>query len=154
MYYGETARNLHVRSKEHYDALRRLDKNSFMYKHILTNHKANQNEVKFDWQINGHFKKPLQRQLDEAVNIENIPKELSLNSKSEYYKHNVKRISINKEELKEQCNYCGRMFKEVLEVENHEKDFHMRYKCASCVYEAYGQKDLKQHVKIVHETSE
>ena len=58
-----------------------------MHKHIVSDHAGNIEDVTFDWKVLGKFQKPLQRQLDEAINIEGNSKESSLNSKSEYYKH-------------------------------------------------------------------
>ena len=67
VYYGETARNLHVRSKEHYNALKKQCKNSFMLKHIQKEHQEKPHEVKFEWGVLNKFPKPLERQLSEAI---------------------------------------------------------------------------------------
>ena len=69
-YFGETARNLHVRSKEHYDALKKRSSTSFMHKHIVSEHAGNIEDVRFDWKVLGKFQNPLQRQLNEVINIE------------------------------------------------------------------------------------
>ena len=97
-----------------------------------------------------------QRQFDEAINIEDNPKENSLNSKKEYFKHEVKRLGLNKYDMKEQCNYCGRMFKSILEMEDHEKDIHIAYKCdvLKCEYQSIGKKDLKYHKIAAHKITQ
>ena len=74
IYHGETARNLFIRSKEHYSALRNKSDKSFMHKHIMKEHKGKAHEVDFDWKIVGKYRKPLSRQLAEAIEIEKNPK--------------------------------------------------------------------------------
>ena len=63
IYHGETARNLFIRSKEHYSALRNKSEKSFMHKHIMKEHKGKAHEVESDWKIVGKFRRPLSRQL-------------------------------------------------------------------------------------------
>ena len=59
MYHGETARNIHVRSEEHYSAFKNKSEKSFMYKHVLKSHEGNSNDIIFDWKI--------KRELSEAL---------------------------------------------------------------------------------------
>ena len=40
IYTGETARNLHIRSKEHYKDCDQQKKNSWMFKHIKNDHEG------------------------------------------------------------------------------------------------------------------
>ena len=150
VYYGETARNIHSRSKEHYSALKNECRNSFMYKHIMKEHKDQQHEVQFEWGINGKFVKPLERQLNEALCIEKTSMKESLNSKHEYFHHNVRKIGLSSVEQTQQCEYCSRKFQSISELENHEKHFHIRYKCQECDYMSFGMIDLKDHTEIVH----
>ena len=110
-YHGETARNLYTRSKEHYSALRNQDEKSFMNKHIVKEHGGKPDEVEFDWKIIGKFKKPLSRQLTEAIRIDKKSKDDNLNSKNEYFRHTVKRISLSNSDSKEECGYCGKKLK-------------------------------------------
>ena len=69
LYHGETARNLHTRSLEHYNALKRKDKNSFMLRHIEKEHDVKVEEINFEWDVTGSFAKPLLRQLSEAISL-------------------------------------------------------------------------------------
>ena len=72
IYYGETCRNLHVRSKEHYKDFTNNSKHSWMLKHIQSEHRnIKSNECDFKWQVMSKFRKPMQRQISEAINIEN-----------------------------------------------------------------------------------
>ena len=150
-YHGETARNLHVRAKEHYSALYNKSDKNFMNKHIMEAHAGNVQEVVFDWKIIGQYQKPLSRQLAEAINIDKKSKEESLNSKHEYFKHSIKKLELNQGENKEECAYCGRKFKKIEDLQTHETEFHMEKKCQHCEYIGIGQKDLTYHTKTKHQ---
>ena len=71
-YDGETARTAYIRSKEHYDDLRRGNKCCWMFKHIEKEHAGNVESVAFSWKVTKKLKKPMQRQLYEAVKISRI----------------------------------------------------------------------------------
>ena len=150
-YHGETARNLHVRAKEHYNAFNNKSEKSFMHKHVLEAHEGNSHDVVFDWKIVGQFQKPLTRQLAEAIKIDNKPKQESLNSKYEYFKHSVKKLELNQQDNKEECAYCGRKFKKLEDLQTHETDFHMKHKCQNCDYIGIGKKNLLYHPKAKHQ---
>ena len=150
IYHGETARNLYIRSKEHYRALKYEDKNSFMHKHIIKDHGGIAENVEFDWKVLSKHKKPLERQLAEAIQIDRKPRNVNLNSKSEYFKQSTQRIEVVKDSKSEQCEYCGRKFQSLADLEFHEIDVHIKYKCKVCDYEAFGRKDLKLHMNDIH----
>ena len=59
--------------------------------------------------------KPLERQLNEAICIENTSIQSSLNSKVEYFHQNVKKIGI----AEYQCNSCGRKLENEVALEQH-----------------------------------
>ena len=106
-YTGETARSLYTRSKQHLDAYRsnmggRKPKDSWMWEHNLCQHGglAGPDGGASDYMFNLHgtFRKPLQRQVDEAVRLGQIEKHgrvldekggggkvISLNSRGEFY---------------------------------------------------------------------
>ena len=121
IYFGETARNLHVRSQEHYGALKNKCRTSFMHKHILEEHNNQPCGVEFEWGIVGKFVKPLERQLSEALCIEETPMHESLNSRKEYFHHDVNRIGLIENQRTEECDYCSRKFETMIDLEKHEK---------------------------------
>ena len=121
-----------------------------MYKHISKEHDSNVENVNFDWKVISKHKKPLQRQLAEAIRIDKKTPEVNLNSKNEYFKQSVKRIEIVNDGLREQCEYCSRKFNSVKELEIHEIDFHIKYSCKKCEYKAFGRKDLDHHMSSAH----
>ena len=41
LYHGETARNLHVRSKENCNAYKNMTEKSFMNEHVIDEHEGN-----------------------------------------------------------------------------------------------------------------
>ena len=90
IYHGETARNLYERSREHMNAFHNKSPNSFIYKHVLSEHDGETKNIVFDWKVLNKFQKPLSRQLKEALYIENKDKCVNINLKSEYFKNNTK----------------------------------------------------------------
>ena len=54
-------------------------------KNIQETHKDEENQVRFKMKITGRFKKPMIRQLDKAIRIQNKDPKTLLNSKKEYY---------------------------------------------------------------------
>ena len=152
VYNGETARNLYVRSKEHYSALQKKSSHSFMYKHIEKEHDGDCSNVNFNWQVIGKFRKPLERQLSEAIDIKRKPLDENLNSKNEFYRQNLNRIILNNEDKPETCGYCSRKFEVWNDLQKHEQFFHTRYQCknAECGYLSFGERDLKHHYQTVH----
>ena len=151
MYFGETARNLHTRSKEHYNALKNQSKSSFMFKHIKNEHSSNSNNVTFEWGLCGKFVKPLYRQLNEAININNMSMNNVLNTKSEYFHTDVKRIKLNNKNREYQCNYCGRVVETSNELEKHLTDNHQQFTCIHCSYKSFGEIDMKYHTTAKHQ---
>ena len=116
----------------------------------MKEHGGKCDEVQFEWGIVGKFPKPLTRQLNEAICIEKKTDDQNLNSKYEYFKQNIRRIDINKEENEVQCEFCSRIFRKVSELEDHEKYVHIRYKCTNCSYLSFGEKDLVEHRNSTH----
>ena len=147
-YIGETSRNLYSRSKEHYAALKHGSENSFMFKHITTEH-ANK-PANFEWKILKKFVKPLPRQIYEANKISNTAPDVLLNSKQEFNHMNTKKLFIKKSQF--QCNICSGKFDSTTILMNHIEQFHMKIICNTCQYEAIGRSDLKYHNKNIHKT--
>ena len=150
-YIGETARNLHIRSKEHYADMR-LNKKSWMKNHIDDEHEGKSEEVNFSWKVLKKHNKPLQRQLHEAVRIKNKTEEESLNSKSEYLSQRINRLNIQKSSYAMQCETCGSNQKSDAELKIHQKMFHQKIQCNcdNCTYTAIGEYDLKEHNQKSH----
>ena len=96
--------------------------------------------------------KPLLRQIDEAVNINRKSKEENLNSKTEYFKQNIRRFAIDNNEDDQLCNYCGRLMATLTELAEHKKYIHIRFQCdcADCDYISFGERDLDFHRNSTH----
>ena len=94
------------------------------------------------------FQKPLARQLFEAINIDKKNNCVNLNFKSEYFRHDIKKITMTRDE--QQCNFCGKCEINKHELQNHIKKFHERLQCSKCPYISFGETDLKQHEKNKH----
>ena len=152
IYDGETARNLHIRSKEHVKDLKRNNENSWMLKHINDEHDGKKDDVKFTWKVLKKHFKPLERQVNEAVNINKKTDDENLNSKNEFNFQTVKRIKLDKDP-KVDCKVCGALFKNKNEMNDHMKLFHERIKCPQCEYVSYGLRNLEDHMKVVHQVN-
>ena len=96
----------------------------------------------------GKFRKPMVRQLTEAVLINNTPKQELLNLKNEYFKNKVDHLQISNEDCI--CKKCGLKCNNKDELFDHIRGFHQRFKCDYCEYTSFGSKDLKFHIETVH----
>ena len=123
---------------------------SFMNKHVTNEHEGNPEGIEFDWKIVGKFKKPLARQLTEAIKIDKKTKDESLNSKTEYFQHTTKRLVIEGREEREECAFCGRKFGKINDLLKHEQEFHTKHTCTICKDEFFGTKSLMHHSKEKH----
>ena len=97
IYVGESSRSMYERAKEHEADKQALSEDSHQVKHWLTDHQELLAPPKFNFKIIQTFQDPLSRQLAEAVRID-LRGEGVLNSKAEYNRCKVPRLTINMEE--------------------------------------------------------
>ena len=88
-YFGESARNLYTRAKEHEKKFMRQDENSFMFKHQTEYH--NNQPPDWSFKVVKSFKDPLSRQVGEAMLIKNH-QGILLNSKAEFHQAPLVRV--------------------------------------------------------------
>ena len=88
VYIGESHRTLFDRSSEHEKNLRDQSTSSALYKHWQKDHQNMQDPPQFSHTVLKTFKTSTERQVYEAVMIENTECDQILNSKSEY-RHNA-----------------------------------------------------------------
>ena len=82
-YNGETSRTAKTRATEHMEKLRKRDEESVLWQHAKTYHGGEIPEYEFT--ITGSYlKRPLQRQLMEAVLIEQSDADIIMNNKNEW----------------------------------------------------------------------
>ena len=96
-YIGESARSLYERSIEHMDDFNSLSEKSHMLKHYLIAHKdMKREEVKFGIKVRNRYKKAFERQIGEAISIEQelMKNTTLLNSKSEFNRCTVPRLTM------------------------------------------------------------
>ena len=77
-----------------------------MKNHINEEHNGKAENVEFVWKIGGKFRKPLQRQLKEAIEINRKSSDVNMNMKHEYNRHDIRRIFMNSNKF--QCKNCGK----------------------------------------------
>ena len=111
-----------------------------MYKHIQKEHNGNIDVADFQWKVLGSFKKPMLRQLSEAIEIDNTEDEECLNLKSEYFSHKIKRLEIIQEAKQIKCNYCSQAQIGFESLKQHIEDFHKRFECQTCDHKTFGKK--------------
>ena len=146
IYYGETSRNLHIRSKEHYKDDDNKNKKSWMRKHKERYHKNNSNDCEFAWSVIKCFEKPMLRQLTEAVHIKTSKNDEIMNLKNEYCSNNIQGLELKKLT----CRDCGSSHDSRDELQEHFQTIHERKKCTRCDYQSIGSTDLKAHMTLVH----
>ena len=94
-YIGETARSAYERGTEHYKDLEFHRTKSHMLKHVVIHHpRMNPEDVSFKMRIISSHKSAFERQLKEAVLIQKYSNTTLMNSKTEYNRCSVPRISI------------------------------------------------------------
>ena len=152
VYYGETCRNLNIRSQEHYKDCENKSKNSWMYKHMKNEHdNLTRQECEFRWTVVKKFKKPMQRQLSEAISIDSENSEHLLNLKNEYFKANIKGIDLCRKQFI--CTHCSRISENSTVLNEHIMQFHKQYDCEKCDYRAFGLDSLKRHREEKHSSA-
>ena len=95
VYIGETGRSGYARGKEHLQAIKHPEshqnQNAFA-KHVVQVHKDEEEEVKVKLDIIKSFKKPLERQVREGIEILRVDADIRLNSKLDVIQPNMRRV--------------------------------------------------------------
>ena len=106
--------------------------------------------MNFKWTVLGSFRKPLTRQITEAVKIRGNQGQQNLNSKNEFNAQKVQKIVIERSKPKYDCSVCGRLFESEREKEQHEVKFHRVLVCEICKETVYGERALQEHINNIH----
>ena len=94
-YYGESSRTAFERGHEHWKDLEGEKEDSHMWKHVSTEHaEAEKEKVIFSMKVMKNHKSALQRQVHEAILIELHEGEPVMNSKGEYNRCTLPRLSV------------------------------------------------------------
>ena len=96
VYHGETARNAYTRGNEHLSALNKNDKNSVLLRHTSVNH-TDDVTPNFIMKVTSTHTSALERQLTEAVSIDQTPRDRLINNKAEYGHNKLVRVSLTAE---------------------------------------------------------
>ena len=93
IYIGESGRSGYVRGKEHLAAIKEphKHKNNAFAKHVLEHHRG-EKDVKFTIDIIKSYKKPLERQVREGVEIYRANPDIRMNSKIDYFQPGLRRM--------------------------------------------------------------
>ena len=123
---GETGRSAWERGADHLRAWRNKEEGSFLWKHEVNQHGEGQlKEEEIRMKVVSKPRKALQRQVEEAVRIEEEVREELMNSKKGYGSNKIPRIKIMMvEDLK-----GGRREWEVERAKREEREAREREKC-------------------------
>ena len=98
MYIGESGYSAYTRLCEHRDSIRKRDVKNALAKHLSEEHPEDEGEAgSFKFEVVKTFKKPIERQVTEAVAIYGCQAATILNSKSEWEQPAVERIVVTRE---------------------------------------------------------
>ena len=97
IYVGETSRSLYERGKEHWRAYVNKQEDSHINKHHLIHHQGG--EPQFPLRPVRYSKTALTRQITEAVLIQRWGEDLLLNSKAEFNRSKISRLTLGEEDI-------------------------------------------------------
>ena len=123
-YVGESGRSGYERGNEHINSFKNMEETSHLLKHYLIFHKdIKMEEMKYGMRIRSVFQNCLERQVGEAlvIDIEQRKKITLMNSKSEYNRCKLPRISTRNHsehwrEEKEESEEDSILKKEILKL--------------------------------------
>ena len=93
VYEGESSKNAYARGKKHLQELRGAVKTNAMVIHNIAHHDS-PSENHFEMKVVKIISKPLERQIDESIRIQNSDANIILNSGSEWWGDRVPRASF------------------------------------------------------------
>ena len=117
VYIGETARSLYERGREHWRGFRERREDSHIWKHQALHH-GGDNSPRFHLRPFEFHRTALNRQISEAVKIGRFGEENLLNSKGEYNRSRIARLSLGelntekKPELEEDSEAADKVMEE------------------------------------------
>ena len=96
IYIGESGRSAFIRGKEHLNALEDPESNvsNAFCKHVIENHKRDKENINFKVDVIGIYKRPLERQMLEGVEIYRAKPDILMISKCDHYQPAVGRVVI------------------------------------------------------------
>ena len=97
IYVGESARSLQERTEEHWRGFKESREDSHILKHHLFHH-GGRGEPAFHMRLVKTFKSALTRQVSEAVRMKRWGEDVVLNSKSEFNRCILGRLTLGEEE--------------------------------------------------------
>ena len=94
-YYGESSRTAFERGQEHWNDYKAENEDSHMWKHVTAEHAdVDKEKVVFSMKVMKNHRSALQRQVHEAILIELHEGEPVMNSKGEYNRCTLPRLSV------------------------------------------------------------
>ena len=95
-YIGQNGRTLHIRSKNHFDGLRKGDPKCPLFKHVVNSHNGDRNPNLFQVKKLCSSRTNLHRLISESEYIQNNVSKGLMNSKSEYRNTKIIRMKTHR----------------------------------------------------------
>ena len=93
VYWGESHRSGWDRSSDHMEALKKMNQKYAIVKHLINDHSPGQ-EPDFQFKVVRSFQSSLERQIREAIAIDEEHPEAKLNSKAAWVLNSIPRIVV------------------------------------------------------------
>ena len=101
LYIGESSRSAYVRGKQHLEAAKKPNikghESNALAKHLIEYHEGRGDRSAFRMDVMDSFKRPLQRQLREGIEIVRCEADRVMNSKSDYHQLGIRRVVFAEE---------------------------------------------------------
>ena len=94
IYIGETSKNAFTRGKRHKQQLQNKDKQSVLYRHFKQDHRRDTQIPEFNMTIMKSHRSALDRQITEAVKINNTDRDKLMNNKTEWGHNKIMRMEM------------------------------------------------------------
>ena len=94
IYIGETSKNAFTRGRKHTQQLKNKDKQSVLYRHLKHDHRSEMQTPKFNMTVIRSHRNALDRQITEAVKINNTDRDKLMNNKTEWGHHKMLRMEM------------------------------------------------------------
>ena len=142
------------RRREHRDEWRRREPSNPQTKHYETNHKQDGEIPEYQMALVKCFKTALQRQIYEAVKINQLKCDFTMNSRSEWNHQPIPRIKIQVREKIESMDLEGRMQKKSRQRYGRKEEEEKREKKRKAIEEDCENEEIEQKRKKEKEDEE
>ena len=122
-YLRESYKNMKIHKAKHCKGLKNKKDTNVLYKHVMNDHKDEEEKVDFEMIKTGTFRKAISRQINEGIRLKNEENHTLLNSKSEFHGPSIGRKALEGRQFK--CKWCKYTCKTDICMKAHMRDVHI-----------------------------